>query len=859
MYKSIKLWFCLISLISISSLNQANALDCPDTEVIYARGSGQQIGAGMENEIKKQTSEKLNALNITNDFKSLSKQMLPGLHYDYPAKSIWGWDDEKLQFGTLDGAEALVSGQEFGTYKYSVQDGIETFYEYIERSNCPASNLVLIGYSQGADVIGKVMSDDRYASIMQRVKYIGLLGDPKLDIKSTPESIFTDPYWYRGTAVPLIQGGVLMSKTPYDSNIPNLNNKFGSWCLKDDIICAMLGTAAGHGKYLSNGDINNMALEIANAINNPTGVVDKNLRTPDYCTTNKKQDIVMLVDTSPFMRRNQALFTDTTLYNYNPRQAKTAGQQIVDAGCGDTRVAVVGYAGPGEDPRLLLDFTSKASDYDALMKSLYQPSDTGTYGRTQLREGAIMASQVNWREDAMKTVFTLTNVTGSGPTSTWRGWGENYPKYLSDVKTQELIEKFRAKNIVMLGMQVPSDYTGYTLAPNEDANSTYDANGYLLKSIINATGGYAWIRQYNYYDPYTFKKTLLDITLNDSFKMRSSIDANVPSFRGEVGKQLTLDLQDNLHYLAAAKLRGDGVSFTWYADCSDNAISRLYDIRQKVLFTPTKAGKCKGAVHISLQRNTPNGCYFGCPEPFPPYAFRSIPFDIDVKPAGYVAKVPGPVTNIDKTIYDDSVVYTWDEPVYYGSEPLVYLVKDQDGSIVAATRTRKLTITDTNKTDPTVSITPLGEDGRAEPAASDDDFVDTHDMRTPDQTSEPVSDPTNTPVVHNNPTIPPNPSHSPTHAVAAALSPHPITLGTPTLPTTTSTFYSDPTMDGDSYGTNVLGEAVTPAKANAKHTYTHAATVTAKPDSTFSLLAVPLSVALTLGVLVAAAVYIRIR
>lgn len=225
-------------------------------------------------------------------------------------------------------------------------------------------------------------------------------------------------------------------------------------------------------------------------------------------------------------------------------------------------------------------------------------------------------------------------------------------------------------------------------------------------------------------------------------------------------------------------------------------------------------------------------------------------FDLEVKPAGYVPKIPGPITHIEKNIYDDQIIYTWDEPDYYGGEQLVYLIKDEDGSIVAATRARKLTITDTNRTDPGVSITALGEDGRTEPVDGNGEHVTTRDMRT-----------INTPLTSDHP---PRSTNSGTTSTAPAsqilgsiVSPQPITLGTTN--TTYNTGFFDLTNDGDMYGSGVLGDVATEAFAKPKQTYARAATVSTKPGSTLSIIAVPLSVALALGVVIAAAIYVRVR
>ncbi len=863
MFKYSKLWLSIVFVIPLLySSGNASASECPNIDVIYARGSGQSIGAEMENEVKKQITEKLNSINVTADFKSLSKQMLLGINYDYPAVAVWGWDNSNNEndYGMLNGVEAIISGQEFGAYKNSVQNGIENFFEFIDKSNCKETNLVLVGYSQGADVIGKIMSDERFNNILHRVKYIGLLGDPKLDIKSTPQSMTTDPYWYRGSAIPYIQGGILISKTPYDSNIPNLRYKFGSWCHKDDMICTMTGTDAGHRKYSSNGDINNMALEIANVINYPNGT-DKSLKPPEACTNNKKQDIVVLLDTSPVMRRNNSLFTDTKMWekryvNNVLQPARTAGQALLESGCGDTRLAVVSY-GREQDgpPQLLMDFTSNPNDYDTLLKNLYLPATNGVYERTQLREGARFASNVSWRSDAGKTVVGITGLAGTGPTMPSKNWNDPGAQslYYKDQLSQQLIDSFREKQITFLGFPVPTDTSGFTIATNENPTLTQSANVYLKMMSSVTPGGYTWLydNNTNYGWP-NFKYYALDKTINKNLSIRSATKVSVSAISGEVGKPVTIKVNDQFGYLAAADKRGDSKTFTWYLNCADIGNSNIYKISQEISYIPSVAGDCRGAVQIKIQSNVGAGCSYGCPEPYPPYALTTIPFDIQIKPAGYVAKIPGPITEIEKTIHDNDVVYTWAEPEYYGDEELVYLIREEDGSILAATRSRKLTITDTHKTDPHISIDAVGEDGKSKPISStNDDVVKTYDLRTADKPVQPENSETQTspeapklPLLSNRTTL---------------VTPSSTAVLSPTANTFATNIFSDATNGDELYFGNTLGSSSLTQPVTANQKFVKQSTVQTNSNSRLSILAIPLSIAVALGLLIAAAVYIKLR
>lgn len=702
------------AVVVLLSGQHVSALTCENFEIIYVRGSGQKVEASQGQEGYQEEREALKASLsrlILNDynFTELDEVSL-GLTGNYEAVKV---SDEAI----LTGFNAFINGGQIGKYARSVAGGVSLLEEYITAryDTDPLSCYVLSGYSQGAHVVGDFLSkivDKQY--LVERIKYIGLAGDPKLDLDGIDVIPGKNVPWYRGDAIPLIQGGMLGSRKPYlPNNEGSLMIQSGSWCSNIDVVCSSNFVAAktdGHFEYPTVA-IPHMALEIANVINSPTGVIDKNKRPAETCGR-AKQDVVVLLDISPAMRREASLFTDTRMFygGQTGQLPPTAGEMLARTGCGDTRFAVMGYGDAGnEAPRLLLDFTTDPNQYDALMKSLYKPLSSNIYARTPFREGVLRALELGWRPDASRTIMAITDIAGSGGMGfyPWSDSRTSQP-YLTSALSQELITKAREKETIVVGIPVTHGFSGMTRAPGDTTN--IEAMTYL-QMIARATGGYMWVKQVPNYGAYNFKYTHIDQTINYTNQLREKTIASVNSVRGKVGQQLQLSVSDPLSLLAAAGLRNDAAMYEWRIDCDDKLKTPLYNSQRTVAFVPTKAQTCLAAVLVRVQQGTGNGCY-SCPEPFPPYMYRAVSFTLDIKPATYVPKIPSQITDLKKTIYDSSVRYTWEPPdETNASSDIVYVVKDSDGSVLAATTARELNILDTDRSDPFISIVAAGDEG----------------------------------------------------------------------------------------------------------------------------------------------------
>ena len=719
-------------------------VDCEVNRVVGVRGSGQLLDKS--DELIKLEVAIRSALPLGPIFDELDNDLDFLLAQEpYKAASVRSWGS-----GDIRGIEAFVSSSDWGSYRRSVNTGKNLLHKYIDHYKGTGTCLFLVGYSQGAQVIGEVMTEiaDEPAKLA-RIKYIGLMGDPKLDLDGIDPIPAKNVPWYRGDAKSIIHEGILSARKPY---IPNdgfqLKVKSGSWCFWDDIVCSsnyLQAASGGHGKYVERGAIKAMAREITDIIkSDQPGAYASKYPASEGCGA-QKQDLVVLLDTSPIMRRNANLFTDIpnpldvrkAADGVTPLPLRTTGQMLLESGCGDKRVAVVGYGRPQDGaPQLLQDFTANPTVIDALLKSLYEETNSGTYERTQFREAAILGMSTSWRPDASHSLLALTHFAGTGPSSKW-GWGDTptMRAYLSDETGSQMIRLSRDHDVMISGLVVPlTAWSGYNQATSETALGDTKV---FLKGIARETGAYNWTKFSDNYAPQTFRKIKVVETVRESERLREASYATAKPVRGKVGQSITLRVDDPTNLISSASLRsGHTIQYNWRPSCT-KLVDDPYVATSTYTFTPTAAGKCKAAVSVSI-RGSGAGCYSICPEPFPPYFNRLVTFDIEVLPANHHDPLPpGSIQNLIKRIYQDRIEYSWEPPEdkgQYSNQQLVYVIRDADGSVLGITEDTQVTITDTSDTDPPVAIVAAGEGGAGD--AVDSEVATVIDMSPPPQ--EPV-------------------------------------------------------------------------------------------------------------------------
>lgn len=217
---------------STSPLNR----ECADLEIVYARGSGQDIGAKESVQLQRQSQLGASILGITHNFYELGSQSEQV--FSYPAVSVLFNDKGQYGWNAL-GAKA-AGGSAF-KYGESVDNGIyeATFYLARRAEKCPSSQFFLAGYSQGAQVIGETYNK-LLPELRQRVLFNALFGDPKLYLPEGDPALPLIMFggrseWRRDVPYPLTYAGSLGERKPY---LPaGWSSTTGLWCNDDDFVC----------------------------------------------------------------------------------------------------------------------------------------------------------------------------------------------------------------------------------------------------------------------------------------------------------------------------------------------------------------------------------------------------------------------------------------------------------------------------------------------------------------------------------------------------------------------------------------------------------------------------------------------
>ncbi len=241
--------------------NQADS--CTDVLLVFARGSGDNNDEKYLNQpFSKLFGDKEKVPGaFFQKFQQLLDQNYP--HTTYKAQSIHNFPGKYNQrgypapgiFGPTtffnNGINADVAWWPWGDYQDSIKDGQEEIIGYIkdEISRCPDQEVVLGGYSQGAEIVGnslfKLTENER-----KNIAGVALFGDPKYIGAETSWKPWEDPKpypWKRGTAGGR-KRGIAEARQPYAPD--DMKYKTLSWCFDDDPICT---DASSLIKKLANG------------------------------------------------------------------------------------------------------------------------------------------------------------------------------------------------------------------------------------------------------------------------------------------------------------------------------------------------------------------------------------------------------------------------------------------------------------------------------------------------------------------------------------------------------------------------------------------------------------------------------
>lgn len=353
------LW-CLVPVRSVLGASQ-----CKDILILFARGSGQsdipvtdpdfnvdnnktKEAAIFFNEIDSRIAswigrEKINLADFTGKYNSQG----------YTATSAFNF--ESISEGDIPNAAKEKLGIEGNEYITSVNNGAQELSGFLEDRvvECPKQQIVLGGYSQGAQVVGQALNK-LSNNALNKINYVALFGDPKLNVgfdipdyqgalidtsaKTIDEiletvgqgSNFEQPKapWVRGDVDWKSVGGGFGPRSPY---IPDqLSGRVGSWCDALDAICngdlsKVISTHSGHTSYPSKW-MGQAANEVADHLNNAfpayTGAIKTAIWQPE-ASKNGKLDMMLVIDTTYSMasiinqvKANAAAYVNL-MFNHN--------------------------------------------------------------------------------------------------------------------------------------------------------------------------------------------------------------------------------------------------------------------------------------------------------------------------------------------------------------------------------------------------------------------------------------------------------------------------------------------------------------------------------------------------------------
>jgi alpha-tubulin suppressor-like RCC1 family protein/Mg-chelatase subunit ChlD len=367
------------------------------------------------------------------DFNTFYNLELAGRILDPITKSAWQLGKD----GYLGDSYAPVSdaldlfGEGFGgdaSYETSVATGVAELQHYLtdRAAQCPGEVYVLGGYSEGAQVIGEGL----FAlpqNVRDRIAFVALFGDPKLDLGNWPPTgggpFYFPPGcngdsrpWIRGSVVCSDVGGIFGARVPY---LPSdIEGRVGSWCrdgdgactgdLLDAIAVSLSGGGAHEDYFDPDSDAAWAARETAFRLQTyfagQAGSFDVSL--DQFVSGQAGADLAIVFDTTGSM--SGAIANAKT-------QATDLAQQWTTL-FANGRVGLADFKDQG-DPyvaRVDLQLTSDSSAFQTAVNAL-TASGGGDTPEAQLSGIMAALDGLSWANGATKAVVVITDATGKDP------------------------------------------------------------------------------------------------------------------------------------------------------------------------------------------------------------------------------------------------------------------------------------------------------------------------------------------------------------------------------------------------------------------------------------------------------------
>ena len=376
---------------------------CKPAEVIYARGSGQDVDQqGKEGRrFFSQMTQRIGENNIHT--------------YEVGSETYDGTKYPAIAINAPTAIGASLSFGYFGKYGDSVNQGVKELKKYLgdRLAKCPNARFVIGGYSQGAQVVRQATYGPS-SNLTNHIDFLALFGDPKLYL---PEGLGFSPKACRGLDYSSYRRfvpncytsiGSLGKQDPFASDA--LKNKTGLWCNWWDGICGSSPSEfdlRGHDKYKDEGGgIDQAALEAARRLKStlaPAIAAPVNVKHGTK-TGADGLDTVFVIDTTGSMAGRI-------------EQAKTfARQSATKIKENNGRVALVAYRDSGDEytAKVLSDLQSDQTDFLQKLDSL-TVGGGGDIPEATMHALMTAFNGVTWKNGATKATIVLTDAGYHSP------------------------------------------------------------------------------------------------------------------------------------------------------------------------------------------------------------------------------------------------------------------------------------------------------------------------------------------------------------------------------------------------------------------------------------------------------------
>ena len=361
----------------------AQASNCPDVKVIFARGSGgERWTNGDYLEFKNTIENKLTTTELSYEFVDL----------DYPAVGI-GFDNLERADTTLG---AYFSGGESYRFGKSMWKGVKNLKEIAVDNSCPGTKYVLGGYSQGAMVLLNTLE---YFN-PEQVIYVATFGDPKIYL---PEGKGILPAACRGENlssyrmyVPDCQAykGILGAYIPYEPE--TYAGKIGTWCNKRDILCSSHLSIPDHTGYVSDGLYEDASRVIFDKITKAFGI-ENHISSP--------HDTAILIDSTGSMA--------SMIEKYKTEALRLAKETLESGG----RVALYDYRDLNDpyEPVKHCDFETCTLEVFQAELNKIRADNGGDRQESLLSASFHVMKDLNWKLGSTKSLVVLTDADFLSP------------------------------------------------------------------------------------------------------------------------------------------------------------------------------------------------------------------------------------------------------------------------------------------------------------------------------------------------------------------------------------------------------------------------------------------------------------